>query len=255
MCPKCGEEFPHDRNIYLNEVPVGNSNVYEFTCKQGHLCVMQVQNPRFEVIFESGILAIRDGYFREAVFDFAIALERFYQYSISYFLCRKVLGTAYDYLTDNLFDEYEAMWDAMSKQSERQIGAFYSLFFSEFDKPCPIFSSHWLKTCAGIELKVDNKKVDPIYFRNIVVHQGYTPTKEQALLYGEAVNKYMQSLLVKYWETDFFRIVGAMSLEMRLSLRDFKGGKPMGTTGIGTFVQAHSSHYVHNNPSLYDLFK
>jgi hypothetical protein len=62
---------------------------YEFTCPEGHTNVSSLQEQKFELLFEIGAFAIRDGYYREAVTSFASSLERFYEFFIKAALYEK----------------------------------------------------------------------------------------------------------------------------------------------------------------------
>jgi hypothetical protein len=60
-------------------------------------------------------------------------------------------------------------WKKISRQSERQLGAFIVLFVLEFGIQPPLLAN------SNTEL------------RNKVIHQGYFPTEEECLKYGRAV--------------------------------------------------------------------
>ena len=48
------------------------------------------------------------------------------------------------------------------------------------------------------KFKLGIKGNDPSNFRNLVIHQGYVPSREQAIAYGDAVNKYIYDLIAFY---------------------------------------------------------
>lgn len=50
--------------------------------KNGHVVAFTLDTLRFELLFESGIVALLAGFRREAVSSIAAALERFYEFSI-----------------------------------------------------------------------------------------------------------------------------------------------------------------------------
>jgi hypothetical protein len=170
------------------QVPLGEKTTYHATCPRGHSVRQLVENPKFELLFESGINALRDGYHREAVTSFAASLERFQEFLIrSHFMPAdqsNVLPVAF-------FDS----WKVLSKQSERQLGAFQVLYLIEFNESAPLFDINFIKSLGLI---LDKKGNDPVHFRNRIIHQGYIPQYEQAMAYGEAVNKYIFNLLVEY---------------------------------------------------------
>lgn len=115
--------------------------------------------------------ALADDYYREAVGSFAASYERFMELFIRIVL--KANGTPDDELANG--------WKKISRQSERQLGAFITLFVLEFGTQPPLLAN------AHIEL------------RNNVIHQGYCPTKEECLKYGRAVlDSIRQTIKVLY---------------------------------------------------------
>jgi hypothetical protein len=140
-------------------VPIADEPTYEVECGRGHRSFVLLQQQRFEVLFQIGAYAIVDGYFREAVSSFTASLERFYEFFIRAALIEN--GVPSDATRD--------AWKAVSRQSERQLGAFIFLHLRETKTAPPMLS---------------NKDVE---FRNEVVHQGRIPSRHQAIEYGERV--------------------------------------------------------------------
>jgi hypothetical protein len=251
-CVECIRPGPTDS---MYSVPVGNTCVYELTCRFGHETVIIIQNSQFEIIFESGISALKDGYFREAVFNFAVALERFYEYSIVYILRNKIVDPHTYQLIEAGLAHYQTLWATMSKQSERQLGAFYILYLNEFEEAPPVFNKSWLTKNTGLQLKLNGKAVETTEFRNKVVHQGYIPTKEEAVLYGECTNKYIHYLLNRYLSKNGHRsLTDTMDIERRIGSMQYKGKRKMEWTGITTFMASIQESYLHRPASLYELF-
>lgn len=118
-----------------------------------------LQQQRYEVLFEIGAHAILDRYYREAVSSFTTSRERFYEFGIRVMLA-KLQATE-----PALF---AACWEAVSKHSERQLGAFVFLWAASFGE-CPEILNAYTR------------------LRNDVVHRGKIPTREEALDYGNAV--------------------------------------------------------------------
>jgi len=114
---------------------------------------------RHEQLFELGLAAINDQYFREAVSSFSAALERFYEFSI------RVLAADAGIKPE----EFNAAWKNLSRQSERQLGAFIATHLI-VEKSVP-------KVLASKETE----------FRNDVVHKGRFPSKAEALKFGDSV--------------------------------------------------------------------
>jgi hypothetical protein len=117
---------------------------FRITCPRGHSAVVGLRQPRFKILFESGALALLDGYCREAVATVASSLERFHEYWIRATFLQK-RGQEKD---------FESTWRLVAAQSERQYGAFLLLY---------------LREAGRIPPSLPNKLVE---FRNEVIHKG-----------------------------------------------------------------------------------
>ncbi len=217
-CMTCFQELGRPSDIsYPAEIQ--DAGYYQFKCVNGHISRTRLQNPKFEVLFELGLNAINDGYYREAVSSFTSALERFYEYAI------KILFKANE-LDKALF---ESLWKQVSNQSERQYGAYLFLYsFVEHDSPP----------------KLSNSKVK---FRNEVIHKGKIPTKAEAMSYGEAVVDVILPVLVtlknKYQEA-MNQIVFEQFIEMTPQ-EDL--GKQIATMGIGSALSTTTAETTKPN--------
>lgn len=167
-CMKCLEEFGKP-NEELARVEFRDDGKYELTCSHGHETTTILQQQKFEVLFDIGAYAIIDGYYRESVSSFVASLERFYEFSIRVLLA-KSSGS------DALF---QTCWKQISRQSERQMGAFMFLWASYFNAPPALLN--------------DND----ISFRNDAIHKGKIPTREEAITFGNTVlNVLRQNMLM-----------------------------------------------------------
>jgi hypothetical protein len=198
VCTICANAFVDDPTPMNNALlgvetmlPLQDSAIYEYTCANGHLRRVVLQNPKHELIFDSGVSSLRRGYYREAISSFAVALERFYEYSI-----RVLLGSSIYTLGE---ENFAKTWKAISKQSERQMGAFYLIYLTVVKQPAPVFDASFLKS---VSIKLGTEGNDPINFRNSIIHQGYLPSFNQAVSFGEAVNFYIKKLLRIYKSFD-----------------------------------------------------
>jgi hypothetical protein len=145
--------------------------VYEIECPNGHRFEANILYHEFQKLFEVAVNALADDYYREAVSSFAASYERFMELFI------RIVMKANDTTDDQLVNG----WKKISRQSERQLGAFIILFILEFDTQPPVLAN------ADIEL------------RNRVIHQGYFPTKVESLKYGRAVlDSIRQAIRVLY---------------------------------------------------------
>lgn len=166
FCPKCALEASTKMKESLDiEVPVPVSQLaddgrYEVRCDLGHESIVILDNVKFELLFEMGLNAIFDGYPREAVSSFTSSLERFYE-----FYWRVSM-----HYTGVPVTEIDEAWKPMSKMSERQLGAF--------------ITASMVLTGSKPRLLNPNKQVP---FRNSVIHNGYVPTKAEAIDFGNTV--------------------------------------------------------------------
>lgn len=164
ICTQCVSE---GNNLDSVKIEVNENSIYEQNCQNGHLIKRVLLNERFEILFELGVSALSEGYTREAVSSFASSLERFHEYCIKFLLLRKGLDAS----------DIETTWKHVSKQSERQLGAFYFLLLSEEGLSLP-------------EKTVENWSA----FRNNVIHQGFLPSEEKVISETEKIFGYMKKI-------------------------------------------------------------
>ncbi|MCW2338171.1 hypothetical protein M2337_002404 [Sphingobium sp. B2D3A] len=163
QCWKCGEGTPGRRVT----APFNESSVYRFECAHGHVHEIVLAQLRFEVLAETGMQALVDGYYRDAVASFAAALERVYQ------LYCEIISRSKG--TDPAM--FEGTWKLVASQSERQLGMFIGLYFLENGSAPP---------------QLPRKCVE---LRNKVIHQGLLPTEDDAIAFGQAVVDLVQPVL------------------------------------------------------------
>ena len=194
--------------------PVGHALVirddglYYFQCEQSHESVTCLQEQKFELLFETALNAIRDGYQREAVASFTASYERFMEFFLQVILRRH-----------NVTEEVSGdAWKKVSKQSERQLGAYVLMYSQEFNKLPPMLSN------SMIEL------------RNKVIHQGHFPVKEKAVSYGRAVFECIQPVLHAL-KTQYKEETNNAVLAYVKSIQDrIKGDKHVSLTSIPTAI-------------------
>ena len=136
-----------------------NNGIYKTHCAKGHEGIVVVDNLKFELLFDLGVNAIIDGYYRESVASVTSALERFYEFFIK--VIWRSNGLDYDTIDRN--------WKLMSNQSERQLGAFVTAFLSLEKGDVPLL------------------KNEQTSFRNNVIHKGEIPSKEKTIEYADGV--------------------------------------------------------------------
>ncbi|MDF2501840.1 MAG: hypothetical protein K0Q77_2554 [Anaerosporomusa subterranea] len=162
-CPQCA---PTAVSQY---VEMNYEGVYQLDCPSGHRVLVVLPLQKFEILFQMGSLAFLDGYPREAALDFAAALERFFEFAIMVMLSQQRVPKSH----------IKATWKHLSHQSERQLGAFYTLYLHSFAQQPPT---------------VDNKWVS---FRNSVTHRGEIPSVEKTEAYASYLWQYMINLLAQ----------------------------------------------------------
>lgn len=157
-CMECFKELgrPDLRTVQLT---VRDDGYYETVCARGHRSVTLLQAELYETLFELGVNAILDGYYREAVSSFSASLERFYEFALRVLLHGNSVPTA----------ATTAAWKAVTSQSERQLGAFVFLWLHKFHEAPSLLPTTVVQR------------------RNDVIHKGKIPSKEDALTFGEAV--------------------------------------------------------------------
>ncbi|MBK7230394.1 MAG: hypothetical protein IPH97_16350 [Ignavibacteriales bacterium] len=166
------DKLKNELNADLDfEVELNNDNIHEFVCPKGHRTFTQLQEQKFQILFDIASMALNDGYTKEAVSSYSSSLERFLEYYILVISLRNSVS----------LDDFTRTWKQMGNQSERQLGAYFILRLQE-SKP-----TNW-----------DEKKAS---FRNNVVHKGYIPSSEEAIEYGQYVLTFIRSMLKELNDT------------------------------------------------------
>lgn len=216
-CHKCSTE----NSLGLGSVTwveFRDDSYYEFTCSEGHKTVTILQDQKFEVLFEIGAFAIKDGYYREAVSSFSSSLERFYEFAIKIFLLKQKIDIKLINKT----------WKLVSSQSERQLGAFIFLYTREFGIPPKI---------------LDSSKVQ---FRNSVIHKGKIPNKEEALAFGQHVLDICRPL-INIIQTEYHdEMMMAIFHHLNDCRKSNNNSEPVSTLGIPTILSLTTTDPKHN---------
>lgn len=168
-CFKCNEEFGIISLFLENH----NNEICEFTCDNGHKNYVIIQNENYDLLYESGIIALLDGYYRECVMNISSSLECFYEYVI---LLLIFSNNGNDYKNAIKF------YKRISKRSECREGAFYGL--------CRAY----LKDDLFINDKT--KKV-----RNDVIHNGIYPTYDESFVFSKEICQFINNCYNKIINT------------------------------------------------------
>lgn len=156
ICYTCGMSNLITGPDQIKLVSILDEGIYDHTCEKGHRNICVAENLKFEILFEIGASAIVDGYYREAILSVASAREMFFEFYLEFIARNEDLA-------------FEQFWKKVSKQSERQFGAFTWAYF----------------LTHGQENPLDNNEMTEL--RNKVAHKGYIPNKDEALKFSEYV--------------------------------------------------------------------
>lgn len=168
-CMKCCETAINNGYIpasIMYEMLTPDDGVVAFQCENGHKNAIIIQEQSFEILLEIAIENIIDKYYREAIFNFAAAQERCFEFFNELVLFEKNVSNGL----------YANLWKVYRNSSERQLGAFYSLYLMRFGK----------------NFDYDEKQVS---LRNDIIHKGKIATKESAFEYGRYVLNNVYNLL------------------------------------------------------------
>lgn len=142
----------------------GEKRFVTYCCTAEHRNMLIIQSHKSEILFDRGCIFYHKGYYREAIFNFYGALEKYRELFINFLLLNGKFSDA----------NITKLWKEI-KLSERQYGAYCLMQIiakSESDMP-------------------NNKKI--IEMRNDVIHGGKLPTKNAAYKFGEIVFTLIQN--------------------------------------------------------------
>jgi hypothetical protein len=152
---------------FLYPAELQDSGLYQLICRNGHNTFICVQEQKFEVLFELALNAIIDGYYREAIVSFSSCLERFYEFYLRVMCVKSELDKSI----------VNSAWKIISKQSERQFGAYTFVYLIKNKSHAPILSQ------------------ENVTFRNDVIHKGKIPSRNEAIKYGEDILQIISPIL------------------------------------------------------------
>ncbi|MDB5097082.1 MAG: hypothetical protein JWM80_1503 [Cyanobacteria bacterium RYN_339] len=203
-CPTCRAEAGAglepgeiERHVFFTDVQT--ESLYQVACPRGHANWAVLENPKFEILFEHGCMALVEGYPREAVSSFAAALERFYEFFIEV-VCAK-LGVPVTAL--------DASWKYI-QLSERQLGAFYFCYLLLHKRPV---AETFHKQLIGWTTQ-----------RNKAIHQGEIPPRGKAKEYGEWIFAAIATFLAELGGLDDPAIVAVFDQELARALAKVPAG-------------------------------
>ena len=127
----------------------------QYKCSKGHITYTWIENDRYELLFDSSIIAYLDSNYRESVLNASSSLESFYEHMIKaiLFILKK----------DNL-EKIDEFYKKIKSRSECREGVFQALCRVYFDK------EYFLNN--------DSKNL-----RNNTIHNGYFPKRKETYNY------------------------------------------------------------------------
>ena len=168
-CPHCQTGFQTE---YLD------SGIHDLRCPEcQERFVLFLRQQRFEMLFDLGTRALMDGYAREAVVNFAAALERALEFYLRAALLERAAGEHRE--LEAVARELDATWKLLVSQSERQLGAFAAVYLAR--------QGHAPEFLTPQGLGAD--------FRNRVIHRGYLPRESEVRDYAARLFALMNRLL------------------------------------------------------------
>lgn len=190
-------------SVHMVDFVIRDDGIHRVICANGHESLIILSNPLFEILFDYGIHAFHDGYTRESVASMAASLERFYEFYV------KVIQLKYGVPAE----EVDRGWKPLSRQSERQLGSFLSLYL--------------------VENKSAIQPIDP-EFRNKVIHRGKIPTAEEARAFGELVFSFLKENLNELKRTSTAFIGKEIARQTRANMEKGQDNCPVSSSQITT---------------------
>lgn len=178
----CAEDMKSGRipDSTTYEILTSDNGVIFFKCKNNHENCLIIQEQPFEILLEMAIENLIDRYYREAIFNFAAAQERCFEFCIELILFEQEIE----------HNVYEGLWRKVYKaSSERQLGAFHSLYLMRFKK-------------------IFDYNNDKINLRNNIVHKGEIATKQKAFEYGTYILNNIYTIVEEIVENINPKILG-----------------------------------------------
>lgn len=158
-----GDVFP----TVLRYGEVNSDLLIEFNCDAGHNQLAYFHLEHFDMLYLAAVDSFFKGCYSESIMGFTVALERIYE------LFTKV---AFIENSKNI-DSIELFWKGLGNLSERQYGAFCTMFNYQTGKV-------WKTN--------DNM----IKFRNRVIHGGLISTKKETEKYAVYITDLISNLIV-----------------------------------------------------------
>jgi hypothetical protein len=131
--------------------PYQEGPLYELCCPNGDKAVVQLGNPKHEILFQMGAYSLLDGIYRDAVSTFGSSLEEFWEFSFQVISASKGEQVPVPRVRRGRKIRFENAWREVFKTEPAVLTA------EEYE------------------------------IRNRVMHEGYVPTEEEAFDFGNQI--------------------------------------------------------------------
>ena len=208
FCLTCNKETPVGVD---QKVDFEDGGVYRYRCKNEHEISTYLDKTKPEILFEIGLRAFVDGYYRESIATFTSALERSFELYIELRAIHE--GRA---------EFFPKFWKLVTNQSERQLGAFAYAWFQAHGAPFE---------------ELDEAMTA---LRNRSIHKGQFTSKAEAEKYGSYVyciiNKIFASLISDLGERDAQDLMNTKFEQIHLSACKILGLEKVPGTRMSTAI-------------------
>jgi len=235
-CMQCNRDRQDGDDIGWIKVAPNEDGVTIEVCKNGHKFAHIIQQHKFELLSQMAVLAIHDGYYRDAIVSFSACLERLREFF--YFVSCLKSGIS--------IEQYAKSWKPMANQSERQLGAFIASFVFETGSAPTSLSTKW----QGV--------------RNDVVHKGKFADREMALDFGQEITNLANEIITVLNTNDFKEhIMNATRIQSNEKLSKYVAvGDYISTTYFDTYLsllnirlKENLRQYMHERAAFFDFDK
>lgn len=224
---QCFQELGHP-TMELMLAELTDDGLLASTCSAGHSTFTALQEQKHELLFDLAVMAMIDGYPREAVTGYAAALERFYEFATRVIATKQGISQ----------DAFDTTYKSLSKLSERQLGGFMVAYLLE-SKSAP-------------QSILNSKPIRPegqswqqrtwTEFRNNVVHNGYLPSSQESIAYGSLVYDHIIQL-TQWLISRCPDALQSVSLTKLDSLHKSKAGRFVSTMSTPTILSPNRESF------------
>lgn len=187
--------------------PYREGPLYSLRCSAGHEVLVQLGNPKHEILFQMAAYSLLDGNYRDAVSTFGSSLEEFWEFC---------------------FQAISASLGVRPLPVPRVRGAHKARF-----------EKSWLDVMQTEPPVLASEEYE---IRNRVMHEGYVPTEEEALDFGNKV----LVLVSRAMQTLGWKLQGAVAEASAAIISEGKSRLNLGEPDAGMY----DATILHDNESM-----